>query len=169
MEREKLRAVLSEQRLSLSGLADPATAIHVGRLLGAQRLVYGSFVEMGEDLRLDVRLADSRTAAVLAAETALGKSADFAALLEGLAVRLAADLAVQPDPDTRRPGQGRHAHAEHRGGDPPGDGDKAYARGPYEEAAKAYERVLLADPKNIHVGMRRTGAWYLLEGLSARR
>jgi TolB-like protein len=163
VEREKLRAVLSEQRLSLSGLADPATAIHIGRLLGAQRLVYGSFVEMGEDLRLDVRLADSRTATVLAAETALGKSADFATLLEGLAARLAADLAVQPDPENASRVKAATPTRSIEAAIHLADGDKAYAKGQYEEAAKAYERVLLADPKNIHVGMRRTDAWYMLK------
>ena len=54
VERERLHAVLKEQNLSLSGLADPATAIKVGQLLGAERLVYGSFVELGKSLRLDV-------------------------------------------------------------------------------------------------------------------
>jgi TolB-like protein len=161
VEREKLRTVLSEQKLSLSGLADAATAIRVGRLLGAQRLIYGSFVELGEDLRLDVRLADSRTGAVLAAETATGKSSDFATLLEGLAVRLAADLAVEPDPDTAGRVKAATPTRSIEAAIHLSDGDKAFAQGQYEAAAKAYERVLLADPKNVTVGMRRTKAWYL--------
>jgi len=161
VEREKLHTVLSEQKLSLSGLADAATAIRVGRLLGAQRLIYGSFVELGEDLRLDVRLADSRTGAVLAAETATGKSSDFATLLEGLAVRLAADLAVEPDPDTAGRVKAATPTRSIEAAIHLSDGDKAFAQGQYEAAAKAYERVLLADPKNVTVGMRRTKAWYL--------
>ena len=163
VEREKLHAVLAEQKLSLSGLADPATAIKVGKLLGAQRLVVGSFVEMGDDLRLDVRLADSQTAAVLAAETATGKSADFATLLEGLALRLAADLAVQPEPDAADRVKAATPIRSIEAAIHLADGDKAFAARQFETAARAYERVLLADPKNIAVGMRRTKAWYELK------
>ena len=163
VEREKLHAVLAEQKLSLSGLADPATAIKVGKLLGAQRLVVGSFVEMGDDLRLDVRLADSQTAAVLAAETATGKSADFATLLEGLALRLAADLAVQPEPDAADRVKAATPIRSIEAAIHLADGDKAFAQGQYSEAAKAYERVLLAEPKNLVAGMRRTRAWFELK------
>ncbi len=96
VEREKLYAVLAEQKLSLSGLTDPATAVQVGRLLGADRLLYGSFVELGDNLRIDVRLADTKTASVLRAESASGPTKQFDELLEDLAMRLAADLAIRP-------------------------------------------------------------------------
>ncbi len=96
VEREKLYAVLAEQQLSVSGLADSATAVQVGRLLGADRLLYGSFVELGDNLRIDVRLADTKTASVLRAESASGPTKQFDELLEDLAMRLAADLAIRP-------------------------------------------------------------------------
>ncbi len=96
VEREKLHAVLAEQKLSLSGLTDPATAAQVGRLLGAERFVYGSFMELGDSLRIDLRLADTNSASVLRAESASGSTERFAELLEDLALRLAADLAIRP-------------------------------------------------------------------------
>ncbi len=147
VEREKLRTVLAEQKLSISGLADPATAVRVGRLLGAQRLVYGSFVEMGDDLRLDVRLADSQSAAVLAAETAQGKTAEFATLLEGLSLRLAANLAVQPDADAATRIKAATPTRSIEAAIYLADGDKALVAGQYAAAAAAYERVLLVEPK----------------------
>ena len=82
--------------LSVSGLADSATAVQVGRLLGADRLLYGSFVEFGDNLRIDLRLADTKTASVLRAESASGPTKQFDELLEDLAMRLAADLAIRP-------------------------------------------------------------------------
>ncbi len=140
VEREKLRTVLAEQKLSISGLADPATAVRVGRLLGAQRLVYGSFVEMGDDLRLDVRLADSQSAAVLAAETAQGKTAEFATLLEGLSLRLAANLAVQPDADAATRIKAATPTRSIEAAIYLADGDKALVAGQYAAAAAASAR-----------------------------
>ena len=140
VEREKLREVLAEQKLSIAGLADPATAVRVGRILGAQRLVYGSFIEMGEELRLDVRLADSQTAAVLAAETAQGKTAEFAALLEGLPC--ARPRPGRPARRRRRlAARGGHHDAEHRGRHPPRRRRQGVRGGPVlAAAAAAYER-----------------------------
>lgn len=47
VERQKLRNVLDEQKLSVSGLVDPATAAKVGKLLLADLVVAGSIVETG--------------------------------------------------------------------------------------------------------------------------
>lgn len=81
VDRQDLYQVLREQELSLSGLVDPQTAVRVGKLLGAERLVYGLFLEAGESLRLDVRLADTRTATVLRYESVQGPMAEFAGRL----------------------------------------------------------------------------------------
>ena len=96
VEREKLYVVLNEQKLTLAGLVNTQTAVNVASLLGADRLIYGSFVEMGDRLRLDVRLADTKTAAVLRAETALGPTDKFADMLGDHGLRLVADLSVEP-------------------------------------------------------------------------
>lgn len=41
LERDKLRRVLDEQNLGMSGVVDEATAIEVGRLLGVDALIFG--------------------------------------------------------------------------------------------------------------------------------
>ena len=41
MERDKLRLVLEEQNLGLSGIVDQATAVEVGKLLGVDALIFG--------------------------------------------------------------------------------------------------------------------------------
>jgi TolB-like protein len=54
VERQKLKTVLLEQKLSVSGLVDPATAAKVGRLLLAELVVAGSVVEVAGKLRCTV-------------------------------------------------------------------------------------------------------------------
>jgi Uncharacterized protein involved in formation of curli polymers len=41
VDRERIQRVLDEQHLSKSGAVDPATAVRVGKILGAQYAIYG--------------------------------------------------------------------------------------------------------------------------------
>ena len=60
VERVRLQALLDELKLAQSGAVDPATAPRVGHLLGAGRLVSGSYLVSGdEQIRLQVTLVDA--------------------------------------------------------------------------------------------------------------
>jgi curli biogenesis system outer membrane secretion channel CsgG len=48
IEREKLKSILKEQGLSLSGAIDPSTAVKVGRLLGVEYIITGAVTEYGQ-------------------------------------------------------------------------------------------------------------------------
>jgi len=62
VERVRLQALLDELELGRSAYVDPATAPRVGRLLGAGRLVGGSYLVTGdEEIRLQVTLVDAAT------------------------------------------------------------------------------------------------------------
>jgi TolB-like protein len=163
VERERLRAVLKEQKLTLSGLVDPATAIRVGRLLNADRLIYGSFVELGDNLRFDVRLADTKTACVLWSESVVGKTEQFASSLETLALRLAADLAVDAPPEaadlvkattpTRRLEAALHVAS----------GENLLYAGKYTDAAASFGRALVVEPDNSRALVGRLRSWLSLK------
>jgi TolB-like protein len=115
VERERLEAVLAEQKLSGSGKIDARTAARVGKLLGARYLVLGSFFDVLKSLRVDARLVDVETGAIVASVGADGKVDDFlgleqkvAAGLREAAVRTAtantvATPAPPPPADRRRP------------------------------------------------------------------
>ncbi len=160
VERSKLDAILREQKLNLAGLVDPATAVKVGRLLGAQRLILGSFIEIGPNLRVEARLVDAATASILRTETASGATERFADLFEGLALRLAADLAITPPDDavkriraaspTRKLEAAGHFAA----------GEELWRQGRHADSASAFERVLLLEPDNIVAHYGRTRALY---------
>lgn len=58
VERVRLQAILDELKLAQSEYVDQSTAPRVGRLLGAGRLVGGSYLVADEEIRLQVTLAD---------------------------------------------------------------------------------------------------------------
>ncbi len=63
VERVKLQKLLDEINLGQSGIVDPATAPRVGRLLGANTLMNGSFLDLDQDnLRLDVNMTGVKDA-----------------------------------------------------------------------------------------------------------
>jgi len=51
VERNRLDAVLSEQKLGLSGVVDPALAAQIGRVLGVSHVIVGSITQFSIDTR----------------------------------------------------------------------------------------------------------------------
>jgi len=72
IEREKLSKVLKEFQLSQTGLIDAASAKEIGKILGADAIITGSVMMLRERLRLDARIIDVGTGAIIAAESTLG-------------------------------------------------------------------------------------------------
>ena len=71
VERTLLDKVLEELRLSLSGALDPRQAREVGRLLGVDAIVTGTFTTMSDrKVEVHARIIDSQTARILGAATA---------------------------------------------------------------------------------------------------
>lgn len=58
VERVRLQAILDELKLAQSDYVDQSTAPRVGRLLGAGKLVGGSYLVADDEIRLQVTLAD---------------------------------------------------------------------------------------------------------------
>lgn len=64
VEREMLDKLLSELNLGASQLADPETALKLGRILSARLIVTGSLIAVPGGLRLALRVIDPETSAV---------------------------------------------------------------------------------------------------------
>jgi len=65
IERQKLLSVLQELKLGSSELTDESVRLKVGRMLGAKRMVFGSYLVAGGRMRLDLRLVDVETGRIL--------------------------------------------------------------------------------------------------------
>ncbi len=92
VERVNLRAALEEQHLSTSQLASDETRLKLGRIAGANLMAFGSYMAMGSQVRIDVRVVDVETSLVKFSEDTAGSPQDAAKQMRTIAVHLASKL-----------------------------------------------------------------------------
>jgi TolB-like protein len=95
VERERLDAVVAEQRLQRKGGFDTATVVRLGKLVGASHAVVGSFQLEGTTLRLEVRVVEVVGGKVTAAAKVTGPRDSLFSLQEQLVARLLTDLSLK--------------------------------------------------------------------------
>jgi TolB-like protein len=145
VEREKLNQVLAELKLSRSKFIDPKTAVRVGKGLAAQFILSGGYTMAGDTIRIDARVFNVETGAVLTSERVEGKKDEFFALEKDIADLLIAALQVKLASGERsklraNATQSFEAWSSYAAGlDAQDKGDAAAARA-------AYAKALAADP-----------------------
>jgi tetratricopeptide (TPR) repeat protein len=90
VERDKLQAILAEQKLSQSDLADPATRIRVGKIAAAEAMLEGTINETPQAIEVFGKVIDLETTKALAAEDVYGEGMDLRQLrqlMTGLAAK----------------------------------------------------------------------------------
>jgi len=65
IERQLLRKVVEEQKLSLTGAIDQSSAQRLGKILGVSAIVSGTVTDLGETLRLNARLISTETGEII--------------------------------------------------------------------------------------------------------
>lgn len=160
VDRSKLEAVLEEQKLALSGLTDSTTAVQIGKLLQAQRLLVGSFLEQGKHISVRVRLVDTGNAAVLASEKVDGPVDEFARLLEDLSLRIAADLSVRPPADQQQALRETLAGRSLEAAMHFNRGNRLRHENKLADASAAFGQALLVDPGHIKAARERVEALF---------
>jgi len=74
IERQLLSKVITEQKLSLTGIIDPTSAQKLGRLLGVDAIATGTITDLGKSLRVNARLISTGTGEIFAvASTEIAK------------------------------------------------------------------------------------------------
>jgi TolB-like protein len=101
VERQDLQALLQEQRLAMSGRVDEGSAVEIGKLLGAQYMLYGQVASIVDQLRVDIRAVDVETSEVVA----VIKKMDNTSELLNVIVMIADDFSEALDlvPPSERP------------------------------------------------------------------
>ncbi|MCP4810167.1 MAG: hypothetical protein GY884_32925 [Proteobacteria bacterium] len=95
VERAQLQAILDELELGHSGAVDPNSAAKVGKLLGAEWMLMGSYFEMAGTLRIDARLVNVETGAIEHAAGQNGTAMDFMSMEKALADDFRSELTKQ--------------------------------------------------------------------------
>jgi TolB-like protein len=92
VERDKLDYLLRELKLSQEGKIDPATAVRVGKMLGAQYMVFGSITQLDKkDARMVVRVVNVETSEIVTTADREGKP-DFVEMEKELVKDIAGKL-----------------------------------------------------------------------------
>ena len=101
VERDKIDYVLKELELSESGKIDKATAARVGKMLGAQLMVFGSITQLSaKSTRMIVRVVKTETSEIIASVDKEGKP-DYVALEKELVNELAEKLNIMLTDETK--------------------------------------------------------------------
>ena len=139
VERVRLQWLLDEQNLA----ATQEGGRQAGRLLGADQVVFGTYIKNGDDMLLTARVVDVETGRILMGERVEGRASQFDALVSCLSDLVAASV------DVRLPSApvGQAAPESL-------DAVIAYARGlaleeteDYAAAAEQYQLALSLDPE----------------------
>lgn len=69
IDRTHLKVILQEHKLATTGLIDPATAKMLGQFAGVDTLVTGTITPFEERVHLSLKVLDTETAKILAADT----------------------------------------------------------------------------------------------------
>lgn len=92
VERQRLKDLLAEQKVSASDLADEDARVRLGRIVGAQRMVFGGYFVLGQQVQVHLRMIDTATSRVLFSDEATTELADVMQQVETLNRRLARAL-----------------------------------------------------------------------------
>ncbi len=96
VERSRMEAALEEMKLGMSGIVDEQTAVEVGRAVGATAVMVGSFLQIGDRIRINTRLIDVGTSKIMAAEQTLGRVDEIFELMDQTAEGMWAKLVDRP-------------------------------------------------------------------------
>jgi len=140
IERQKIQSLLKEIALSQTGSVDLSTATRAGKILGAQAIAFGSFMVLGNQVRIDTRIIRVETSELVMAESIIGGSDAFLYLERRLAKKIATSLKIAFELVTpKSKGDINPALFFSKGLDALDRGDKA-------EARKMFEKCIELDP-----------------------
>ncbi|MGH7897373.1 MAG: FlgO family outer membrane protein [Candidatus Binatia bacterium] len=146
VERRELLKILEEQKLGSSALASKEGRLQLGKIAGAQTIVFGNFSAIEDVLQLNARIVDVESGVVLKTLAARGKAAEARAvgqqlsqdLGQGLGVTLARSAEAAALTDNRAL---QEAELFYRGVD-------QERRGEIDAAIESYRKALELDPND---------------------
>jgi len=144
VERERLKDVQGELKLSHGEGFDKTTAAKIGKLAGATHLFVGSYTVVGDKMRLDGRLLVVATGEVVASEQIAGEKAYFFELEQKLVEKVVALLGVKPAPKEKA-AMARPHTADFQAFQKFSDGLQAFDDGRLEEAMQRLNEATAID------------------------
>ena len=118
VERDQVQRLIDEQKLVGAGQVDRETAVKVGKLLGAQHMIFGGFMaDPKGNFRIDARAVNVETGAIEFTDRVQDRSDNVLVLIGQLASRLNTGLKLPASPT--RTGDASPAGAQQAGAPAP--------------------------------------------------
>ncbi|MFA6438647.1 MAG: CsgG/HfaB family protein, partial [Bacteriovoracaceae bacterium] len=146
VERIRLHEMMQELNLAETDMVDQRTAPRLGKLLGAFRLVKGSFFELtGDNINIDAFVARTKTGELDVTTNISGNMKDFFRMEKDLVFKIIADLKIKLSDAEREaileiPTENFFAFLQYSRGLDYED------RGLYTQAFQAYSQAAVSDP-----------------------
>ena len=103
VDRTHLNEILTEQNLSKTGQVDAATAVRLGKILGAQYAVTGGFLSDGKGSAvLTARTIDIETTQIANPQKIMGKTDDILGLINQVTTAVSSHMNLAPKPGVTR-------------------------------------------------------------------
>jgi curli biogenesis system outer membrane secretion channel CsgG len=77
IERQRLLLALEELHLGSGALADESTRLRLGKMVGAQLMIFGGYLVSGDKMRLDVRLVNVETGSLVKSAQRMAPASNF--------------------------------------------------------------------------------------------
>jgi len=103
VERAEMHSILKELKFGRSQYVDPSTAQKIGKIVGANYMVVGSYQSIEDHLRLNARLVETETGKVFLPTQADGQLKDVSALEDQLAGNLKKGIGVSLSDEAETP------------------------------------------------------------------
>ena len=100
LERQRLKDLLAEQKVSATELADEDARVRLGRIVGAGRMVFGGYFVLGNEVQVHVRVVDTATSRVLFSDETTSSFQSVMQQVEPMNRRLARALGGAAAPGT---------------------------------------------------------------------
>ncbi len=146
VERIRLQKLIEEMNLAETDLVDPKTAPRLGKLLGAYRLIKGSFFELKQDqVNIDAFVAKTRTGELDATTNISGDMKEFFRLEKDLVFKIIDEMKIKISDEEREsileiPTENFFAFLQYSRGLDLED------QGMYAQAYEAYSQAAQTDP-----------------------
>ena len=96
VERQRMGALLQEQRLALSGRIDESSAVDVGKFLGVQYMFEGAVIVLATQLRVDISAVDVETTEVKSVMKSIDLTINLLDVIVSIADKFGEDLDLPP-------------------------------------------------------------------------
>ncbi len=139
VDRESIEKILEELSLSSQGLTEAEGRLRLGKLLGAQYLIFGSYMSIGEAIRIDARVIEVERGTVegIAQE---GMLSDRQQLTMALSEKVADKLFDKASAFAAQMPESSQGHFQR--------GLSFERKNKLDKALKYYQKALALDPQN---------------------